>query len=76
MGEFSDALAAMNIVLQYFPKSPRLPSARLKIGYIYYELGEDAKAHQVLNALLQDFPDHPAAVLAQTHLKKMDHERR
>ena len=70
MGEFSDALAAMNIVLQYFPKSPRLPSARLKIGYIYYELGEDAKAHQVLNALLQDFPDHPAAVLAQTHLKK------
>ena len=74
MGEFSDALAAMNIVLQYFPKSPRLPSARLKVGYIYYELGEDAKAHQVLNALLQDFPGHPAAVLAQTHLKKMDRE--
>ena len=76
MGEFSDALAAMNIVLQYFPKSPRLPSARLKVGYIYYELGENAKAHQVLNALLQDFPDHPAAVLAQIHLKKMDRERR
>jgi tol-pal system protein YbgF len=76
MGEFNDALVAMNIVSQYFPKSPRLPSARLKVGYIYYELGEDAKAHQILNALLQDFPGHPAAVLAQTHLKKMDRERR
>jgi len=76
MGEFNDALVAMNIVSQYFPKSPRLPSAWLKVGYIYYELGEDAKAHQILNALLQDFPGHPAAVLAQTHLKKMDRERR
>jgi hypothetical protein len=27
-----------------------------------------------LNALLQDFPGHPAAVLAQTHLEKMDRE--
>ena len=76
MGEFNDALAAMSTVLQYFPKSPRLPSARLKVGYIYYELGDDAKAHQVLNVLLQDFPGHPAAVLAQTHLKKMDREGR
>jgi TolA-binding protein len=66
----------MSIVMQYFPKSPRLPSARLKVGYIYYELGEDAKARQFLNALLQDFPGHPAAVLAQTHLEKMDREWR
>ena len=76
MGEFNDALVAMSIVMQYFPKSPRLPSARLKVGYIYYELGEDAKARQFLNGLLQDFPGHLAAVLAQTHLEKMDREWR
>ena len=46
MGEFNDALVAMSIVMQYFPKSSRLPSARLKVGHIYYELGEDAKARQ------------------------------
>ena len=76
MGKFNDALVAMGTVMQYFPKSPRLPSARLKVGYIYYELGEDAKARQFLNALLQDFPGHSAAALAQTHLKKMDREWR
>ena len=76
MGELNDALVAMSIVSQYFPKSPRLPSAQLKVGYIYYELGEDAKAHQVLNTLLQDFSGHPAAVLARTHLQKMDREWR
>jgi TolA-binding protein len=76
MGEFNDALVAMSTVLQYFPKSPRLPSTRLKIGYIYYELGEDAKARQFLNALSQDFSGHPAAVLARTRLEKMDREGR
>ena len=71
---FDDAMTAMTTVLEYFPQSSWIPSARLRVGYIHYELGDNAKARQALDGLVHDFPGHPVSELARDHLGKMDRE--
>ena len=74
--EFERSLKALQTVIQHFPESARIPTARLKIGYIQYELGDYKEARNTLNHLLEEFPSHRVAVSAKARLKKMDREGR
>jgi len=74
--EFERSLKALQTVIQHFPESARIPAARLKIGYIQYELGNYKEARDTLNHLLEEFPSHRVAVSAKARLKKMDREGR
>jgi tol-pal system protein YbgF len=62
--------AFINLGLRY-PQSARLPDALLKLGYIYGELGDTARARDVLQKLVQVYPDSQAAGLAEQQLQSL-----
>lgn len=53
------------------PQSARLPDALLKLGYIYGEQGETARARDVLQKLVQVYPNSQAASLAERRLQSL-----
>lgn len=53
------------------PQSARLPDALLKLGYIYGELGDIARAREVLQKLMHVYPDTQAARLAERRLQSL-----
>jgi tol-pal system protein YbgF len=62
--------AFINLGLRY-PQSARLPDALLKLGYIYGEQGDTARAQEVLRKLVQVYPDTQAASLAERRLQSL-----
>lgn len=62
--------AFINLGLHY-PQSARLPDALLKLGYIYGELGDIARAQEVLQKLVQVYPNTQAANLAERRLQSL-----
>lgn len=53
------------------PQSVRLPDALLKLGYLYGEQGDTARARNVLQKLVQVYPDTQAASLAERRLRSL-----
>ncbi len=62
--------AFINLGVRY-PESARLPDALLKLGYIYGEAGETNRAREVLQKLVQAYPDTQAANLAERRLQAL-----
>ena len=62
--------AFINLGLRY-PQSARLPDALLKLCYIYGELGDNARAREVLQKLVQVYPNTQAASLAERRLQSL-----
>ena len=62
--------AFINLGLRH-PQSARLPDALLKLGYIYGEQGEAARAREVLQKLIQVYPNSQAASLAERRLQSL-----
>lgn len=60
----------INLGLRY-PQSKRLPDALLKLGYIYAERGDPARAREVLQKLIQVYPDSEASGLAEQRLPSL-----
>jgi tol-pal system protein YbgF len=57
----------INLGLRY-PNSERLPEALLKLGYVYEMQGDMGRAREVLQKLLQVYPETQAAGLAKQRL--------
>lgn len=53
------------------PQSARLPDALLKLGYLYGEQGDTDRAREVLQKLVQVYPDTQAANLAERRLQSL-----
>ena len=53
------------------PQSARLPDALLKLGYLYGEQGDTARAREVLQKLVQVYPNTQAASLAERRLQSL-----
>lgn len=62
--------AFINLGLRY-PQSTRLPDALLKLGYLYAQSGDTGRAREVLQKLVQVYPDSEAARLAQQRLSSL-----
>ncbi len=62
--------AFINLGLNY-PQSERLPDALLKLGYIYGERGDNDRAREVLEKLVQVYPNTQAASLAGRRLQSL-----
>ncbi len=73
---FDNSLRNFNYVVSNFPGSPKVPDARLKIGFALYEQQRYLEARQVLTGVQNDYPGRSAAVLARKRLQKMDREGR
>ena len=53
------------------PQNARLPDALLKLGYIYGEQGDTARARDVLQKLVKVYPNTQAANLAERRLQSL-----
>jgi tol-pal system protein YbgF len=62
--------AFINLGLNH-PQSVRLPDALLKLGYLYGEQGDTARARDVLQKLVQVYPNTQAANLAERRLQSL-----
>jgi len=62
-------------VASKYPQSRKVPDALLKVGYCDYELKELQAAHDTLAQVVTNYPDTPAARLAQARLEKMASEK-
>jgi tol-pal system protein YbgF len=67
--DYEQAKQAFLTMGAQYSASDKLPDALLKLGYIYSELGEPARAKQVLSKLIEAFPRSNAANLAQKHMR-------
>lgn len=67
------ALAAteFNKVLVDYPKSSKVSGALLKIGIIHLEQGENQKAKEILNSVVDKYPNTTVSQLALNRLKKL-----
>ena len=65
------ALEEFNRVVSEYPQSTKIPDARLKIGYTYYELGKYAEARKVLGDVSTRYAKTTVGKLAVARLEKM-----
>ena len=69
---FDDAMQNFGVVIGSFPTSPKVPDARLKIGFALYEQKNYREARVILTGVQDDYPGRSAAVLARKRLQQMD----
>ncbi len=70
-GQAKPAAVAYATVLQKFPKSKIIPTARLKYARSIIPLGKTEEAKRYLNSVVQDFGRSPEARLAKEELAKL-----
>ena len=70
-GQAKPAAIAYATVLQKFPKSKLIPTARLKYARSIIPLGKKEEAKRYLNSIVQDFGQSPEARLAKEELAKL-----
>lgn len=71
LGQAKPAAVAYATVLQKFPKSKIIPTARLKYARSIIPLGKTEEAKRYLNSVVQDFGRSPEARLAKEELAKL-----
>ncbi len=71
---FQAAIAAFTQLMEQHPGSPKYAGALLKIGFSHHELGQKAKASQVLNDLVARYPSSTYARQARKRLQLMRSE--
>lgn len=74
LGDLKSALNAFEQVVQDSPAHQKAADAQLKIGYIYYDQKNYARARETLNKVKVQFPGTQAATLAEQRLKRMQSE--
>lgn len=70
-GQFQEALAAFQKVVDDYPQSAKLPDALLKIAYCQDELDNRSAARTTLQQVMRQFPDTTAARLASQRLERL-----
>ncbi|WP_428042591.1 tetratricopeptide repeat protein [Candidatus Avelusimicrobium fimicolum] len=70
-GQTKSGAVAYATLLQKFPKSKFIPSARLKYALSIVPLGKKDEAKRYLSSVVQDFPASPEAKKAEAELAKI-----
>ncbi|MEO1751332.1 tol-pal system protein YbgF [Thiofaba sp. EF100] len=73
-GDLKGAMQQFELVVKGAPAHPKVPDALLKIGYLFYDQKNYAKARETLNKVKEQFPGSQAANLADQRLKRMQQE--
>ncbi|MBK1633896.1 tol-pal system protein YbgF [Thiohalocapsa halophila] len=72
--DYPAALTHFNRLISDYPGSPKLPSAMLKLGYVYSDQQDLKQARSMLEAVVERFPDTTEGRLAQGRLEQMTRE--
>ena len=70
-GQFQAALEAYNKVIENFPKSFKLASARMRKGYCLAELGQKAAAIREFRTVIRQYPGTDEAKRSAAKLKEL-----
>lgn len=70
-GQTKPAAVAYATLLQKYPQSKLIPSARLKYALSIVPLGKKDEAKRYLNSIIKDFASSPEASTAKTELAKL-----
>lgn len=65
MKNYGQAVKEFDVVVRDFPNDPKVPSALLKEGYAYQEMGDGGNGNRVLCDLIKRFPRTREARLAR-----------
>ncbi|HSH30950.1 MAG TPA: tol-pal system protein YbgF [Thiohalobacter sp.] len=74
--QFPRALEEFRRVVEAYSDSNKVADARLKIGFIHYEMEDWQAARQALETVIRDFPGTTAARLAEERLARLNREGR
>ncbi len=69
--DYRDAIDAFSKVVKIYPKSDKVPGAKLKIGYSYLNENNPAKAKEWLHRVAKEYPGTKEAELAREKLRKI-----
>jgi len=69
--DYQGAITEFTHVVENFPSSPKVADAYLKIGFSYQELQADDKANEVLQKVVDHYPNTTAARLASRRMQQM-----
>lgn len=69
---FEDAIVNFSVLIESFKSSPKVPDAKLKIGYSLYEQSRYGDARAILTSVVSDYDGRAASVLARKRLNEMD----
>jgi tol-pal system protein YbgF len=69
--DYPSALIHFNRLVADYPLSPKLPSAMLKLGYVYSDQNDLEQARLILTEVAKRFPDTTEGRLAQGRLEQM-----
>lgn len=69
--DYPAALEEFDTLVQSSPKSPKVPSAMLKIGYIQFEQKAFDQARGSLEKVISDYPNTTEARLARSRLERI-----
>lgn len=70
--KYPQSVTQFNNVITQFPKSSKVPDAKLKLAMIHITLGKSAIARKELEALKKDYPGTTAAQLAGIQLQQIN----
>ena len=68
---YEQAIIDYQLLLDFYPMSPKKAEAELKKAYSFYELGTKETARQTLNQLLMNYPETTEAGQAKRLLKQL-----
>jgi len=67
--EYAKAIEAFNSFYTNYPKNEKAPSALLKQGFIYMEMGDNIRAKASLEGVMQNFPNSQEYAMAKERLE-------
>ena len=70
-GEYEMAILEYDKVINTYADADKVPSAYLKIGYAFAELGDEGSARAFLMELIEKYPHEPQADLAKKKLENL-----
>lgn len=70
-GDIHGALQQFESIVSHYPQNNKMPDALLKLGYIYDDMGQFAKARTYLERLPAEYAGSTAAQLAVVRLQQM-----
>ena len=68
--DYEKARQALAQVISYFPEHSKVPDAAYALGKVYYTLGDCGRGTDLLQQVIDQYPDKSAAKLAENYLRE------
>jgi len=71
-GDYEKAILEYEKVIKHYPQGDKVPSALLKQGFAFLNLGDRVDAKILFRKVIKEYPRSPQAEIATKKLKLLD----